>query len=98
MNHLITCDECGNEFYLIVKERIADKDNNVIATYTRCPVCHKEYIFTYVDDDIRRLQRIQREIATKEGRPNEKLMQQFEENKRKIRLHMDYLKNKYNGN
>lgn len=95
MNHLITCDECGNEFYVMIREKTIDKEENVVMSYLKCPVCHKEYPFTYVDDTVRRLQRIQRDIKTMENDPPKYVQVQYNQNKKKIKEHMDYLKNKY---
>ena len=95
MNHLITCDECGNEFYIVIRENVIDPEENVVMSYLRCPVCHKEYCFTVIDDTIRRLQRIQRDINSMDNTPSKYLQIQYKENKKKIKEHMEYLKNKY---
>lgn len=96
MNHLVTCDCCGNEFYVMVRERVIDKEaDNVIQSYIRCPVCHHEYTISYVNDTVRRLQRIQRDIRMSDNKNPRYVEIQYNINKKRIKQEMENLKNKY---
>ncbi|MGE6515186.1 hypothetical protein [Lysinibacillus sphaericus] len=63
---------CGQSFY--VKHLKKDKlHNSIEKTYFNCPNCGREYVCFYTDEQVRKLQKKQREIQRKlkwkEGTP-----------------------------
>ncbi|MCL1702511.1 hypothetical protein MWJ95_19060 [Lysinibacillus sp. Bpr_S20] len=59
------CDKsCGHNFY--VQHFKEDKLHNTIEkTYFNCPNCGQEYVCFYTDEEVRKLQKRQRELQRK---------------------------------
>ncbi|MFY0521176.1 hypothetical protein ACOMCU_25610 [Lysinibacillus sp. UGB7] len=68
---------CGHKFY--VQHFKKDKlHNSIEKTYFNCPNCGREYVCFYTDEEVRKLQKKQREIQRKmkwkDGTPEGELL------------------------
>lgn len=49
---IVTCDRCSKDFKINMK--VLANDGDIIVEGFRCPKCHKEYIVTVTDTELRK--------------------------------------------
>ena len=49
---IVTCDRCSKDFKINIK--VLANDGDIIVEGFRCPKCHKEYIVTVTDTELRK--------------------------------------------
>lgn len=100
----ITCDGCGNSFYLgeleiktADKVKIEDKTFNI--TYFKCKECGKMYLIEMLDFRAEKLkkkfQKINESVNKKHGRVSEERIKELEEAKETAVEYQKYLADKY---